>query len=153
MDDNTTVDSKMMETDMPLKRWVVIEVLVVERERPTSIHDRLLGVSGDATVDVSAVWWWLQWFKEGETVREAPCNKPCRVGTCIAVNLLPSRQQWTLACCTETMWSLNACLCWVHLTGKVSEVLLLHDSAWLRTSVYTTDAITDFGWKVLLHPP
>jgi len=67
MDGNTTVDSKMMETDMLLKRRLVIEVLVAEGERPTSIHEHLRRVSGEATVDVSAVWWWLQWIKEAET--------------------------------------------------------------------------------------
>jgi len=55
MDGNTTVDSKMMETDMLLKRRLVIEVLVAEGERPTSIHEHLRRVSGEATVDVSAV--------------------------------------------------------------------------------------------------
>jgi hypothetical protein len=33
----------------------VIEVLVAEGERPTSIHEHLLRVSGEATVDVSVV--------------------------------------------------------------------------------------------------
>jgi len=52
---NTTFESKMMESDVLLKHRVVIDVLIAEDERPTSIHECLLRVSSEATVDVSAV--------------------------------------------------------------------------------------------------
>lgn len=46
---------------------------------------------------------------------------------------------------------MTACLHQVHPIRTMSEVLLLHDSAWLHTSVHTTLTITNFEWTVL--PP
>lgn len=54
---------------------------------------------------------------------------------------------------TETIISLNAHLCHLCPTRKLSEVLFLHDSARLHTNTCTTETIRDFEWTVLLQPP
>jgi len=52
-DSSTTFDSKMAETDMQLKQWAVVEVLVDDGEKLTCIQKCLLWVYGEAAVDVS----------------------------------------------------------------------------------------------------
>jgi hypothetical protein len=47
----------------------------------------------------------------------------------------------------------NSCVHRVYPARKMAEVLLLHDSVRPHTNVCTTEAITKFGWTVLLHPP
>jgi hypothetical protein len=54
---------------------------------------------------------------------------------------------------TETPISLNSCLCWNHPTRKMSEMLLLCYNTRQHTSVCTTQAITNFRWTGLPHPP
>jgi len=44
-------------------------------------------------------------------------------------------------------------LCSACSARKISEVLLHHDSAKPLTSVHTTEAITEFGQRVLPYPP
>jgi hypothetical protein len=57
------------------------------------------------------------------------------------------------SCYPETLRSLNAHLCKICPTRKISELLLVHDNARLHASVHIIEAITNFGWTVLLHPP
>ena len=45
----------MAETDVRWTQWIVVELFVAEREKPTCIHERLLKECGEATVDVSVV--------------------------------------------------------------------------------------------------
>jgi len=51
----------------------------------------------------------------------------------------------------ETPNRMNVCLHRVHPTQMMSEVSLLRDNAWLRTSVHTKETITNFKWIEL--PP
>jgi hypothetical protein len=50
--------------------------LVTEDETPISIHEYLLKVCGEATVDVSASRRWVRWIKEAETGGAALHDKP-----------------------------------------------------------------------------
>ena len=43
-------------------------------------------------------------------------------------------------------------LVFIKFIQRNSKVLLLHDNARPHTSVSTNEAITIFGWAVLLHP-
>lgn len=52
------------------------------------------------------------------------------------VGLIPKETRVNSNCYTETLRSLNACLCWVHPTTKMSSVLLLHDDARLHKYVH-----------------
>ena len=50
---------------------------------------------------------------------------------------------------------------WAHLlmivrvrpNFEMNKVLLQHDNAQPHTSIRTREAITSFGWTILLHPP
>jgi len=64
-------------------------------------------------------------------------------------------------CVEEQLWILNVVLhtrmselsCSACSARKMSEVFLLHDSGKPLTSVHTTEAITEFGQRVLPYPP
>jgi len=42
---------------------------------PTDIHQHLLNIPGDQTVDVSTLWWWLLHFRS----RDSNCGSPLLV--------------------------------------------------------------------------
>jgi hypothetical protein len=69
------------------------------------------------------------------------------------VNFLPGRSTLNSDCYIQTLRSLNACLCWVCPTRKLSEVLLIRDNVRPHSSVHTTETIIRFGWVVLLRLP
>ena len=70
----------------------------------------------------------------------------------VLVYLVPMRTALNSDCCVEALRSLNARLLCVHPTGKMSDMLLLHDNTRLPTSLHITEAISKFGWTVLFLP-
>jgi hypothetical protein len=71
----------------------------------------------------------------------------------VLVNFLPRGSTVNWDHTSETQIILNAHLCWVCPTTKMSEVLLLLDNTRPHTSVCIVEAITRFRWIVLLRPP
>jgi hypothetical protein len=64
-----------MTSDMEvrMKQRCVTEFLHAEEIAPTDIHQHLLNVYRDQTVDVSTVRWWVVCFSSGDSdVRERP---------------------------------------------------------------------------------
>jgi len=74
-----------MASDMEvrMKQRCVIEFLHAEKIAPNDIHQRLLNVYGDQTVDVSTVRRWAACFSSGESdVKDEPCSgRPCTAVT------------------------------------------------------------------------
>ena len=74
--------SGRMASDMEahMKQRCVTEFLHVEKMAPTDIHQHLLNIYGDQTVDVSTVRQWVVCFSSGDSdVEEEPClRQPCR---------------------------------------------------------------------------
>jgi len=48
-----------------LKKSCVIKCLQPEKDAPIDIHQHLLNVYGDQTVEVSTVKWWVMLFSSG----------------------------------------------------------------------------------------
>ena len=53
--------------EMCTKQMCGTEFLLVEKMASTDIHQHLLNVYGDQTVDISTVWWWVVHFSSGDS--------------------------------------------------------------------------------------
>ena len=50
-------DKTASDMEVCMKQMCVTEFLHVEKMAPTDVHQRLMNVYGDQTMDVSTVWW------------------------------------------------------------------------------------------------
>lgn len=55
--------------EMHMKQWYVTELFHVEKISPIDIHQHLMNVYGDQTVDVSIVKWWVLHINSGDSDR------------------------------------------------------------------------------------
>jgi hypothetical protein len=65
-----------------LEQRAVVEFVLAEGEKLTSIHDSLLNMYGEATVDANTVRNWIRQIKEAETGAAALHDKPQSGCTC-----------------------------------------------------------------------
>jgi hypothetical protein len=72
---------------------------------------------------------------------------------CMQWSIFVEEQHFRLFSCGANTKKLNARLRRVHHTRKMAEVLNLHENTRPHTSVHTAEAITNFGWTLLLHTP
>ena len=62
--------------EVRMKQRCVIEFLYAEKNAPNDIHQRLLNVYGDQTVDVSTVRRWVARFSSGDSdVQDKPHSR------------------------------------------------------------------------------
>ena len=66
-------DEIMSEMEVLMKQRCGIVFLYVEKIAPTDIYQCLLNISGDQTMDVSTVRWWVVCFSKGDTGSGAGC--------------------------------------------------------------------------------
>jgi len=59
-------DKTASDMEVCMKQRCVIEFLHAEKIAPIDIHQCLLNVYGDHTVDVSTVMWWVARFSSGD---------------------------------------------------------------------------------------
>ena len=72
-------DKMASDKEVHMKQRCVIKFLHEEKIAPTDIHQCLLNVSGDETVNVSTVSRWVVWFSSGDgDMKDKPCSGcPC----------------------------------------------------------------------------
>ena len=58
-------DKTASDMEVCMKQMCVTEFLHVEKMAPTDVHQRLMNVYGDQTMDVSTVWWQVLHFSSG----------------------------------------------------------------------------------------
>jgi len=77
--------SDQIKSDMEacLKQRCGVEFLHAEKIAPTDVHECLLNISGDETVDLSTVRWWVVCFSSvNSNVKDKPCSGwPCTAVT------------------------------------------------------------------------
>jgi len=66
-------DKMVSDMEVHMKQRCVIEFLHAEKNAPNDIHQCVLNVYGDQTVDVSTVRWWVARFSSGDSdVQDKP---------------------------------------------------------------------------------
>ena len=60
-------DQIMSDMEACLKQRCGVEFLHAEKIAPTDVHECLLNISGDETVDLSTVRWWVVCFSSGDS--------------------------------------------------------------------------------------
>ena len=76
-------DQIMSDMEACLKQRCGVEFLHAEKIAPTDVHECLLNISGDETVDLSTVRWWVVCFSSvNSNVKDKPCSGwPCTAVT------------------------------------------------------------------------
>ena len=76
-------DKMVSDMEVSMKQRCVIKFFCVEKMAPIDIHQCLLNVYGDQTVDVSTVRQWVVHFSSGNSdVKDKPCSgQPCTAVT------------------------------------------------------------------------
>jgi len=76
-------DKMVSDMEVCMKQRYVIEFLHAEKMAPNDIHQRLLNIYGDQTVDVSTVRRWVARFSSGDSdVKDKPrSRRPCTAVT------------------------------------------------------------------------
>jgi hypothetical protein len=128
------------------------EFLHVEKAL-TDIHQCLLNVSGDQTVDVSTVRWWVVYFSSGDSnLRDRPCSR----WPCTAVRSMKWGAPWSAHLSKSADYNQGTFECRIQSVGndwQCCNISSLCQVGPTDTSLKTKGHVAKFGWTVLPHPP